>query len=439
MSKDHKLVLDVHEKPKLSTIILMGIQHVVAMSGANIAVAFITGIPISVVFFTSGIGTLIFVIATRAKVPAYLGASFAYVTAMSYAREALGGNFSAVQTGLLLVGLSYVLIALLIKVAGRKWIDKLLPPIVIAPMIMVIGLGLAGYAINNAGLTTTGTWKEILVAFVTFIVAAFISMRGKGFTKIIPFLIAIIAGYIVSLCLGLIDFQPVLDAKWLALPELAFPLKLGDFREYHFYFGPETWMILPVVIATIAEHIGNVGVLGNMTNHDFLQNPEIERTFIGNGLATSFSAILGGAAETAYGENIAVIGFTKIASIYTIVGAAFIATLLSFVGKISALINTIPLCVLGGLGMLLYGVIASNGLRILIDNKIDFTKQRNLIIVSAMLIIGIGGAIFPITATAQLSGSALAAIVGIILNLILPKEKSEVPPQTDYIDIGEDL
>lgn len=422
MDNEKTLLVDVNEKPDPVRWFFLSFQHVFAMFGATILVPILTGFPISVALFASGIGTLIYTFCTKGKVPVYLGSSFAYITAVQLAVVAMGGDISAAQTGLMLVGLIYIIVALIIKKVGKDWVDKLLPPIVIGPMIAVIGLGLAGNAVSNAGFVAGGPIEPMIVAFITFLVAAFISTKAKGFLKIVPFLVAIIIGYILSIAFGLVDFSGVVSAHWFSLPEFVFPFKVGNFGTYHIYFGPETWAILPVALVTISEHIGDHTVLGKICGRNFLKDPGLDRTLIGDGLATAISAFMGGPANTTYGENTGVIGLTRIGSVYVTCGAALIAIVLSCCGKISALIASIPSCVLGGMSILLYGVIASNGLRILVDSKVDFSKQRNLIIASAMLVIGLGGAIFPIGGSATLSGTALAAIVGIVLNLILPKE-----------------
>ena len=367
-------------------------------------------------------GTLIYTFVTKRKVPVYLGSSFAYISAVVIAIKAMGGSVDAAQTGLMLVGVIYVVVALIVRVIGKEWIDKLLPPIVIGPMIAVIGLGLAANAVSNAQFIKDGDPRAMIVAIVTFFDCGPDFHKGEGlFPKFIPFLIAILGGYVLSLCLGLVDFQAVVDAKWLSFPDFILPFKIGNFRTYNLYFGPETLAILPVALVTISEHIGDHTVLGKICGRNFLKDPGLERTLMGDGIATAVSAFLGGPANTTYGENTGVIGMTKISSVYVTGGAACIAILLSCVGKISAFISTIPACVLGGMSILLYGVIASNGLRVLVDNKIDFGKQRNLVIASAMLVIGLGGAILPVGSFMTLSGTALSALVGIILNLILPK------------------
>ena len=419
------LLLDVDQRPSAGKGILLSFQHVFAMFGATILVPLILGMPVSVALFASGVGTLIYMISTGFRVPVYLGSSFAFITAMSLAMKEMGGDVSAAQTGVILTGLVYVLVAAGVRFAGTKWIDKLLPPIIIGPMIIVIGLGLAGSAVTNAGLVADGNWKNALVAVVTFLIAAFINTKGKGFLRIIPFLFAIIGGYLFALTLGLVDFTPVLKANWFEIPGFYLPFSTGGaFKEYNLYFGPETIAILPIAIVTISEHIGDHTVLGQICGRQFLKEPGLHRTLLGDGIATSVSAFLGGPANTTYGENTGVIGMTRIASVSVIRNAAFIAIALSFLGKFTALISTIPNAVLGGMSILLYGVIASNGLKVLIKERVDFGQMRNLIIASAMLVLGLGGAILklgPVT----LSGTALSAMTGIILNLILPHENKD--------------
>ena len=419
------LLLDVDQRPSAGKGILLSFQHVFAMFGATILVPLILGMPVSVALFASGVGTLIYMISTGFKVPVYLGSSFAFITAMSLAMKEMGGDVSAAQTGVILTGLVYVLVATSVRFAGTKWIDKLLPPIIIGPMIIVIGLGLAGSAVTNAGLVADGNWKNALVAVVTFLIAAFINTKGKVFLRIVPFLFAIIGGYLFALTLGLVDFTPVLKANWFEIPGFYLPFSTGGaFKEYNLYFGPETIAILPIAIVTISEHIGDHTVLGQICGRQFLKEPGLHRTLLGDGIATSVSAFLGGPANTTYGENTGVIGMTRIASVSVIRNAALIAIALSFLGKFTALISTIPNAVLGGMSILLYGVIASNGLKVLIKERVDFGQMRNLIIASAMLVLGLGGAILklgPVT----LSGTALSAMTGIILNLILPYENKD--------------
>lgn len=422
------LLLDIHEKPPVLKGILLSFQHVFAMFGATILVPLILGMPVSVALFASGIGTLIYQIATKSKVPVYLGSSFAYITAMAVAIDQMGGDISAAQTGVIMVGLLYVMVAALVKVLGTKWIDKLLPPIVIGPMIMVIGLGLANSAVTNAGFVEGGDIRNIFVAVVTFLITAFVNTKGKGFFKIIPFLVGIVGGYLVAFAVGLVDFTPILEAKWFELPGFYLPFKTNTFNSYELYFGPEALALIPVALVTISEHIGDHTVLGKICNRQFLKDPGLSRTLIGDGVATAVSAFIGGPANTTYGENTGVIGMTRIASVAVIRNAAFFAIGMSFLGKFTALISTIPNAVLGGMSILLYGVIASNGLKVLIEEQVDFGMIRNLIIASSMLVLGLGGATLNLNIL-TLSGTALSALAGIALNLILPHEEAYEPKE----------
>ena len=416
------LLLDVDEKPPVLKGILLSFQHVFAMFGATILVPLILGMPVSVALFASGIGTLIYQIATKAKVPVYLGSSFAYITAMAVAIEQMGGDISAAQTGVILVGFVYVIAAILVKLVGTKWIDTLLPPIVIGPMIMVIGLGLANSAVTNSGFVSGGDWRNIFVAVVTFLITAFVNTKGKGFFKIIPFLCGVIGGYIVAMMVGIVDLTPIGQASWFEIPQIYLPFKTEYFQSYRLYFGPEALAIIPVALVTISEHIGDHTVLSKICNRQFLKEPGLSRTLIGDGVASLVSATIGGPANTTYGENTGVIGMTRIASVSVIRNAAIFAMIMSFLGKFTALISTIPNAVLGGMSILLYGVIASNGLKVLIEEQVDFGKIRNLIIASSMLVLGLGGATLDI-GYLSLSGTALSALAGIILNLVLPHEE----------------
>ena len=426
MSQRVELELDVHEKPNASKWALLSFQHVFAMFGATILVPILTGYPISVALFASGLGTLIYSVITKFKVPVYLGSSFAYITAVQIACAAMGGDVSAAQTGLILIGLIYAVVAMIIKMIGKEWIDRLLPPIVIGPMIMVIGLGLASSAVSNAGFVAGGDWKNMLIAMFTFVVTALFSTKAKGFFRIIPFLSGIVCGYLFAVVLGVVDFTNVSllieEGRFFGLPEFILPFETPWFDSFDLYFGPETMAILPVALVTIAEHIGDHTVLGKICGKNFLKEPGLDKTLMGDGIATAVSAMLGGPANTTYGENTGVIGMTRIASVYVTCGAAVIAMGLSCLPIVSEIINTIPGAVLGGMSIILYGVIASNGLRVLVDHQVDFSSQRNLIIASAMLVIGLGGAVLPLGSFVTLSGTALAATVGIVLNLILPKE-----------------
>ncbi|NLC54921.1 MAG: uracil permease [Erysipelothrix sp.] len=411
------LLLGVRDKPGLFLWFVLSFQHVIAMFSATILIPIIVGIPPSIALFTSGLGTLIYSFITKAKVPVYLGSSAAFVGAMLAAQEATG-SMAASQTGLILVGFVYVLIAFIIRKFGSDWLSKLLPPVVIGPMILVIGLGLAPWAVEQAGFVQGGDLKNMVVATFTLSITLFFLVKGKGLMKFIPFLVGILAGYIFAGLLNMVDFAPVLEAPLFQLPEFSI---WG--LNYRPDFSFAAIALIPVVIVSISEHIGDHTVLGKICGEDFLKDPGMDKTLMGDGIATAVSAFFGGPANTTYGENTGVIGMTKVASVYVTIGAAFIAILLSFSGVVSALIASIPPPVLGGVSLLLYGVIASNGLKVLIDEKVDFKKQRNLIIASIMLVLGLGGATLPLVGSAVLSGSALSGIAGTFLNFILPKHE----------------
>ncbi len=430
-----KMVLDVNEKPPIAKWIILAFQHVFAMFGATILVPILvnaqageTVLTIPVALVTSGIGTLLYIFCTKGKSPVYLGSSFAFIAPLAAAY--LKGGLSGAMTGVMVVGLVYIVFATLIKFIGKGWIDKLLPPVVIGPMIMIIGLGLAPSAISQMGLAAGGEleWKTIFVAVVAFLVTAIVAVRGKGFLKIIPFLIGIISGYIAAICVGLVDFTPIAEAAFFSVPQFAIP-----FVSYTPNFGA-ILTIAPIALVTMAEHIGDHTALSTIIGKDLLKEPGLDRTLLGDGIATFVAGLLGGPANTTYGENTSVVGMTKIASIWVIGLAAIFAICLGFLGKFTALVSTIPSAVLGGVSLLLYGFIAVNGLKVLIQNQVDFGKTKNVIVASAMLVLGLGGAAISIVSgdlAVTISGMSLAAIIGILINLLLPAEKEEITENVD--------
>lgn len=427
--EEKKLLLDVNEKPDIVKWIVLAIQHVFAMFGATILVPILVNstageevLTIPVALVTSGIGTLIYILCTKGKSPVYLGSSFAFIAPLAAAY--LKGGISGAMTGIMVIGLIYVVFATIIHFIGKNWINKLLPHIVIGPMIMIIGLGLAPNAISQIGLGTESQieWKGIIVALITFLTTAIIMVRGKGFLKIVPFLVGIVTGYVASICLGLVDFTPVAEAAFFSMPNFIIP-----FVDYIPSFSA-LLTIAPIALVTMAEHIGDHTALSTIIGKDLLKNPGLDRTLLGDGIATFVAGILGGPANTTYGENTSVVGMTKIASVWVIGLAAIIAICLGFLGKFTAIISTIPEPVLGGVSLLLYGFIAINGLKVLIENKIDFGKSKNIVVASTMLVLGLGGAAISIVSgdlSITISGMSLAATVGIILNLLLPEEKVE--------------
>ena len=429
MEQTKKLLLDVNEKPTIAKWIILALQHVFAMFGATILVPIMVNtaageevLTIPVALVTSGIGTLIYILCTKGRSPVYLGSSFAFIAPLAAAY--VKGGISGAMVGVMAVGLVYVIFATIIHFIGKKWIDKLLPPVVIGPMIMIIGLSLAPSAISQVGLGT-GTqidWRCIAVALITFLTTAIVMVRGKGFLKIIPFLVGIVVGYISAICFGLVDFSPVLEASFFSMPSFVVP-----FLNYTPNFSA-LLTIVPISLVTIAEHIGDHTALSTIIGKNLLKDPGLDRTLLGDGLATFVAGFLGGPANTTYGENTSVVGMTKVASVWVIGLAAIIAICLGFLGKFTALVSTIPNAVLGGVSLLLYGFISVNGLKVLIENKIDFGKSKNIVVASTMLVLGLGGAAISIIhgdLSVTISGMSLAAIIGILLNLLLPDEKEE--------------
>lgn len=429
MEKKSNLILDVNEKPSIGKWIILALQHVFAMFGATILVPILVNssagtevLTIPVTLVASGVGTLIYILCTKGKSPVYLGSSFAFIAPIiaAYAK----GGIPGVMTGIMAIGLIYVIFAIIIKIIGKSWLDKLLPPVVIGPMIMIIGLGLAPSAISQIGLAegTELQWQPIVVALVAFLTTAIVAVAAKGFLKVIPFLIGIVAGYIAGIAVGIVDFTPITEAAMVGIPNFLIP-----FVNYTPNFSA-ILTIAPIALVTIAEHIGDHTALSAIMNRDLLKDPGLDRTLLGDGIATFVAGAIGGPANTTYGENTSVVGMTKVASVWVIGLAAIIAIVLGFFGKFTALISTIPNAVLGGVSLLLYGFISVNGLKVLIQNQVDFNNTKNVIVASAMLVLGLGGATISIVSgdlAVTISGMSLAAIVGIILNLCLPTEKNE--------------
>lgn len=421
ITMEQKPVLDIHEVPKPGKWLLLSIQHLFAMFGATVLVPFLTGLSPAVALISSGLGTLAFLLVTKGQVPAYLGSSFAFIAPIITAKAA--GGPGAAMLGGMMAGLVYMLIALGIKKSGSNWIMNLLPPIVVGPVVMVIGLGLAHTAVNMAMNNADGKYSftHFSVALVTLAITIICSIFGRGFLSIIPVLIGIIGGYIFAYFQGLVNLKPIVEAKWFDVPDFIVPFVT---------YTPEfSWKIVlvmvPVAVVTISEHIGHQIVLGNVVNRDLIEKPGLHRSIMGDGIATFIASIIGGPPNTTYGENIGVLAITRAYSVYLFVGSAIFAIIFGFIGKISALIHSIPTPVMGGVSILLFGVIASSGLRMLVDEKIDFGDKRNLMIASVILVIGIGGAVLHIGQSFQVEGMALAAIVGVLLNLVLPEMKTK--------------
>jgi uracil permease len=419
--------IDVNERLPIMKTIPLSLQHLFAMVGATILVPMLTGLSPSIALFCSGVGTLIYILCTKARLPAYVGSSFAFIGPMGVATKAYGQ--SSMLSGIIAAGFVYIIVALIIKVAGTKWLDKMLSPVVVGSVVIVIGLSLAGVAINWAGLNSTftspalagvsrGTW--ILVSMTTLGIAIMGSMYFKGFFGVVPILIAMVVGYTLSILLGVIPkevLSQIGHAKIFILPSFVMPT-----------FNISAIMLMaPVSFVTLAEHIGHVYVTSNVVGRDFTKDPGLHRSILGDGVATMFAGFVGGPPNTTYGENIGVMAITKVYSVWVIGGAAIIAIILSFLGPVSAVIANIPLPVIGGVSVMLFGIIASSGFRIFVEDKVDFSKKRNLIVASVIIVLGIGGGgiKFPFAgAQIEIAGVALATLVGIILNLVLP-EKSK--------------
>lgn len=426
MKENNKMLLDVNEKPTVLKWILLSLQHVFAMFGATILVPILVNnasgsevLSIPVALISSGIGTLIYIICTRGKSPVYLGSSFAFISPMivGFAKSGKSSVFTAIMT----VGLVYVLVALIIKIVGKKWINKLLPPIVVGPMIMIIGLSLAPSAVEEIGLNMEVVpWKNIVIALVAFLTTGILAVRGKGFLKVIPFLMGMIAGYIASMVLGMVDYSEIISAKIISKPDFYLP-----FIHYKLNFGA-LLTIVPIALVTIAEHIGDHKVLSEIIDKDLIEDPGLDKTLMGDGVATFAAGLIGGPANTTYGENTSVVGMTKVTSVWVIGLAAVIAIVFGFLGQLTAVISSIPTPVLGGVSILLYGFISINGLKILIQNKVDFGNTKNVIVASSMLVLGLGGAAISVVTkniNLSISGMSLAAIVGILLNLLIKERK----------------
>lgn len=413
----NKPILDVKDIPKPFQWITLSLQHLFAMFGATILVPYLVGLSPAIALISSGLGTLAFLLITKFQVPAYLGSSFAFIAPV-IAAKAAGGPGGA-MVGTFIAGLVYGLVSLIISKAGHRWIMNLLPPIVVGPVIIVIGLALSGTAVNmamNNPVSGKYSMLHFSVALVTLIATIIFSIYAKKMLSMIPILAGIIVGYIYALVVGVVDFKPVLEAKWFEMPEFIIP-----FVSYKVKF---TWdlvlLMVPVAIVTLSEHIGHQLVLSKVVGRDYIKEPGLHRSILGDGTATMISALIGGPPKTTYGENIGVLAITRIYSVYVIAGAAIFAIIFGFIGKITALISTIPTPVMGGVSILLFGIIASSGLRMLVDSKIDFGNKRNLVISSVILVVGIGGAVIKVSESLQIQGMALAAICGVLLNLILP-------------------
>lgn len=413
----NKPILDIKDVPSPFQWFTLSLQHLFAMFGATILVPYLVGLSPAIALISSGLGTIAFLIITKFQVPAYLGSSFAFIAPVIAAKA--GGGPGAAMVGTFLAGLVYGIVALIIKKAGYRWIMRLLPPVVVGPVIIVIGLSLAGTAVSMA-MNVPGTTEYSLIHFsaalVTLAATIVFSIYGKGMLSMIPILAGIIVGYLYSMAIGIVDLSGVREANVFEMPDFIIP-----FVHYNVSISWEIVMLMvPVAIVTLSEHIGHQLVLSKVVGRDYIKEPGLHRSIMGDGMATMISGLIGGPPKTTYGENIGVLAITRVYSVYVLLGAAIIATVFGFIGKITALISSIPTPVMGGVSILLFGIIASSGLRMLVDSKIDFGNTRNLVVSSVILVIGIGGAFIKLNENFEIHGMALAALIGVILNLVLP-------------------
>lgn len=409
MSKNNK----VKEHSKR---LILGLQHVIAMFGATVLVPMLTGLDPSVALVAAGMGTLIFHLCTKKKVPVFVGSSFAFIAVIQSVSEKFG-DVRYVQGGIIAAGALYLLFALVVKIFGVNRVKTFFPPIVTGPMIMVIGLSLSKTALSMA----SDNW---IIAAVVIATVALISIFARGFLKIIPILIGVIVGYVLSAFMGIVDLTAFYQADLLALPNFTLPkFSLSAIA-----------IIAPVVLATFMEHIGDITTNGAVVGKNFLEDPGLHRTLLGDGLATMFSGFIGGPPNTTYGENTSVLAVTKVYDPSLLRLAGMIAVVLGFLGKFGALLQTIPTPVMGGVSVVLFSMITSVGMRTVATANVDFTDNRNLLISGIILIIGIGSEFLSIDpeftglvglqiGQAQITGVSLAALVGIVANKVLPDTK----------------
>ena len=402
-------IIQVEDKVPVSLLIPLSIQHMFAMFGASVLVPFLFGINSAIVLFMNGVGTLLFIFITKRKAPAYLGSSFAFLAPAAIVIEQFGYEYAL--GAFVAVGFCGCILSFIIYKFGSDWIHIVLPPAAMGPVVALIGLELASTAANNAGLLPVEgeniAISNVIIFFVTIGVAVFGSVMFKKFLSVIPILIAILCGYIAAIATNSVDFEAVKQASVFALPNFSSP-------KFHMN---AIMIMLPVLLVITSEHIGHQIVTSKIIGRDLLKDPGLHRSLFADNFSTMVSGFIGSVPTTTYGENIGVMAVTRVYSVYVIAGAAILSIICSFIGKLSALIGTIPGAVIGGISFLLYGMIGTSGIRILVDSNVDFSKSRNLILTSVIFVTGLSG-IKVNLASVQLSGMILACIVGMILSLI---------------------
>ena len=404
MSK--KRIIQVEEKVPGKLLLPLSLQHMFAMFGASVLVPFLFGINPAIVLFMNGIGTLLFILITKGKAPAYLGSSFAFIAPANIVIAKFGYPYAL--GGFVVVGFCGCVLAFIIKKCGTKWIDIVLPPAAMGPVVALIGLELSATAASNAGLLGDGIQAaNVWVFLITLGVAVLGNICFRKFLSVIPILIAIICGYISAICFGLVDFSAVTSAKLFALPNFTTPK----------FDINAILMILPVILVITSEHIGHQVVTGKIVGRDLIKEPGLHRSLLGDNFSTMISGLIGSVPTTTYGENIGVMAITCVYSVQVIAGAAIISIICSFVGPLSALIQTIPGPVIGGISFLLYGMIGTSGLRILVDQHVDYSINKNLILTSVVFVTGLSSITLNFGGI-QLTGMVLACIVAMLLSLI---------------------
>lgn len=401
-----KRIIQVEEKVPAKLLVPLSIQHMFAMFGASVLVPFMFVINPAIVLLMNGVGTLLFIFITKGKAPAYLGSSFAFLSPGILVMTKFGYQYAL--GGFVVLGIAGMILALIIGKCGTKWIDIVLPTAAMGPVVALIGLELAGSAASTAGLLDDKIdMRNVIVFLVTLVVAVFGQILFRGFLSVIPILIAIIAGYVAAVLCGILDFTAVKEAAFFALPNFQHPK-----------FNLEAILtIFPALLLVTSEHIGHQIVTSKIVGKDLLKDPGLHRSLFADFFSTTLSACMGSVPTTTYGENIGVMAMTKVYSVQVIGGAAVLSICCSFLGKLAALINTIPGPVIGGISFLLYGMIGTSGLRMLVDNKVDYSKSRNLTLTSVVFIVGLSGIALNL-GNVKLTGMVLACVVGMALSLV---------------------
>lgn len=400
----HKII-QVEERPPLLMNIPLRLQHLFAMFGSTVLVPFLFKVDPTICLFMNGIGTLVYIFLTKGKIPSYLGSSFAFISPVLIVMDKYG--YGAAQSGFIVFGLLFMLFSLIVHYVGTKWIDMIFPPAAMGAIVAIIGLELAPVAAGMAGLTGEFNANNVMVSMFTLAVGIIGSVAFKGFLSIIPILVGVICGYIFAAILGIVDFASVAAAPWFQLPQ---------------FYAPEfnlnaIAIIAPAALVVLAEHIGHLAVTGNIVDRDLLKEPGLARSLFADGLSNVLSGFAGATPNTTYGENIGVMAITKVYSTWVIGGAACFAILLSFIGKLAALIRSIPVPVMGGICILLFGVIAASGFRILVDSHVDYSKSSNLIMTAVIMTVGLSGAKIAFGAF-SVQGMVLATVVAIGMSLL---------------------